>query len=142
MPITDAWPFIMCSIFNHCWSVGYVSLLTFSLIHNLFVFLNLFKTFHIPWERVSVDMALIGSYRLTSLNLAWTGLRQESVACLCQYPPPSLRKLNLSGCRENITDQGNTKLSGFKFCKQFHLHEIQLALVIIRVDLTCIYTRA
>ncbi|XP_022317982.2 S-phase kinase-associated protein 2-like [Crassostrea virginica] len=48
---------------------------------------------------------LAGCRKLTSLNLAWTGLRQESVACLCQYPPPSLRKLNLSGCRENITDQ-------------------------------------
>lgn len=46
-----------------------------------------------------------GCRRLTSLNLAWTGLRRQSVAYLSVCLPSSVRKLNLSGCRENITDE-------------------------------------
>ncbi|XP_062617996.1 S-phase kinase-associated protein 2-like [Saccostrea cucullata] len=48
---------------------------------------------------------LSGCRRLTSLNLAWTGLKRQSVAYLSLCLPPSVRKLNLSGCREHITDE-------------------------------------
>ncbi|XP_048760343.1 S-phase kinase-associated protein 2-like [Ostrea edulis] len=48
---------------------------------------------------------LNGCRRLTSLNLSWTGLRRQSLAYLSLALPPSVRKLNLSGCRENITDE-------------------------------------
>ncbi|OWF38166.1 S-phase kinase-associated protein 2-like [Mizuhopecten yessoensis] len=43
--------------------------------------------------------------RLESLNMAWSGLQRHSVVYLSLCLPSSLRKLNLSGLRENITDE-------------------------------------
>ncbi|XP_045158401.2 S-phase kinase-associated protein 2-like isoform X2 [Mercenaria mercenaria] len=42
--------------------------------------------------------------KLESLHLGWTGLHRHSIVYLCLCLPPDLQKLNLSGCRENITD--------------------------------------
>ncbi|KAH3721141.1 hypothetical protein DPMN_064057 [Dreissena polymorpha] len=38
--------------------------------------------------------------------MGWTNLHRHSVVYLCLCAPPSLRHLNISGCRENITDEG------------------------------------
>ncbi|KAJ8306639.1 hypothetical protein KUTeg_017184 [Tegillarca granosa] len=43
--------------------------------------------------------------QLESLNLAWTGLHRHSVVYLSLCLPSNLHKLNISGCRENITDE-------------------------------------
>ena len=131
----------MCSIFNHCWSVGYVSLLTFSLIHNLFVFLNLFKTFHIPWERVSVDMAVWGQFWLVPTGWplwTWPGLVWDKKVWLASV------SIHLPPCA-NSTSVGVEKTSQtkvipiyqvFKFCRTIsYTLGIQLALVIVRVDI-------
>ncbi|XP_060607186.1 uncharacterized protein LOC132759440 [Ruditapes philippinarum] len=44
--------------------------------------------------------------KLESLHLGWTGLHRHSIVYLCLCLPPNLQKLNISGCRENITDDG------------------------------------
>ncbi|KAL3868250.1 hypothetical protein ACJMK2_041081 [Sinanodonta woodiana] len=42
--------------------------------------------------------------KLESLNLGWTNLHKHSIVYLCLCLPQSLLRFNLSGCRENITD--------------------------------------
>uniref|UniRef100_A0A0L8II10 F-box domain-containing protein n=2 Tax=Octopus bimaculoides TaxID=37653 RepID=A0A0L8II10_OCTBM len=48
--------------------------------------------------------------KLESLNLAWTGLEQHSLMYLSLCLPESLLKLNISGFRENLTDEEVTQL--------------------------------
>ena len=45
-------------------------------------------------------------YRLESLNMGWTGLCKQSVVVLCVCLPQNVVRLNLSGCRENLSDEG------------------------------------
>ena len=47
-----------------------------------------------------------GLTRLESLNIAWTGLNRGAVLYLLICLPPTLLKLNLSGCREMLLDEG------------------------------------
>ncbi|KAK3577927.1 hypothetical protein CHS0354_034565 [Potamilus streckersoni] len=42
--------------------------------------------------------------KLESLNMGWTNLHKHSIVYLCLCLPQSLQNFNLSGCRENITD--------------------------------------
>ena len=44
--------------------------------------------------------------RLEALHLGWTSLSKQSVVVLCLCLPENLLKLNLSGCRDNLTDEG------------------------------------
>lgn len=43
-------------------------------------------------------------YRLVSLNLAWTGLSTEDLRVICRRFPKSLERLNISGCRNTLSD--------------------------------------
>ena len=45
-------------------------------------------------------------YRLEALNLGWTNLSRESVIHLACCLTPGLLKLNISGCRETLVDNG------------------------------------
>ncbi|XP_047356452.1 S-phase kinase-associated protein 2-like isoform X1 [Vespa velutina] len=47
---------------------------------------------------------LIKLRSLTALNVAWCSLDAESVSLLCKSLPPSLTRLNISGCRKTMTD--------------------------------------
>ncbi|XP_041357689.1 S-phase kinase-associated protein 2-like [Gigantopelta aegis] len=49
---------------------------------------------------------------LESLNLSWTSLPRHTIVYLVLCLPASLTKLNLSGCRQNITDD-----DVFQLCK-------------------------
>ncbi|XP_045136945.1 S-phase kinase-associated protein 2-like [Portunus trituberculatus] len=42
--------------------------------------------------------------RLHCLNLAWTGLSSEDLRVICRRFPASLERLNLSGCRNTLSD--------------------------------------
>ncbi|XP_050726078.1 S-phase kinase-associated protein 2-like [Eriocheir sinensis] len=42
--------------------------------------------------------------KLQCLNLAWTGMSSEDLRVVCRRFPPSLERLNLSGCRNSLTD--------------------------------------
>ena len=44
--------------------------------------------------------------RLESLNVAWTEMTRGAVVYLVICLPSSLLKLNLSGCRQNLLDEG------------------------------------
>ena len=46
--------------------------------------------------------------RLESLNIAWTGMSRGAVVYLVICLPASLCKLNLSGCRETLHDEGKS----------------------------------
>ncbi|KAK3091081.1 hypothetical protein FSP39_016993 [Pinctada imbricata] len=46
-----------------------------------------------------------GCTKLEGLNLAWTGLHRHTVVYLALCLTPNLKRLNISGCRENITDE-------------------------------------
>ncbi|XP_070195611.1 S-phase kinase-associated protein 2-like [Littorina saxatilis] len=60
---------------------------------------------------------------LTQLNLAWTGMDRSCVAYVCGAVPPSMRLLNLSGCREAISDEDVETL-----CTRCpHLYELDLS---------------
>ncbi|KAL2728953.1 S-phase kinase-associated protein 2-like isoform X4 [Vespula squamosa] len=41
---------------------------------------------------------------LTELNLAWCSLDKEPVTILCEMLPPTITRLNISGCKEVIID--------------------------------------
>ncbi|XP_067677623.1 S-phase kinase-associated protein 2-like [Haliotis asinina] len=43
--------------------------------------------------------------KLDSINLAWTSLDRNNVMYVTLCLPDSVRKLNISGCRDNITDE-------------------------------------
>jgi len=64
------------------------------------------------WDqlRVCKQMPLIPSFlsvpSLEALHIGWTNLHHHSVVYLCLCAPPTLTHLNISGCRENITDEG------------------------------------
>ncbi|XP_052102634.1 S-phase kinase-associated protein 2-like [Mytilus californianus] len=61
--------------------------------------------------------------RLESLNVAWTGIHRHSVVYLSLCLPQSIEKLNISGCRENITDEEILQL--VKRC--YRLRELDLS---------------
>ncbi|XP_027234734.1 S-phase kinase-associated protein 2 isoform X2 [Penaeus vannamei] len=42
--------------------------------------------------------------KLVSLNLAWTGLSSEDLRVICRRFPKSLERLNISGCRNTLSD--------------------------------------
>ena len=44
--------------------------------------------------------------RLDALNVAWTDMSRGAVVYLVICLPQSLTKLNLSGCRETLLDEG------------------------------------
>ncbi|KAK0167573.1 hypothetical protein PV327_004952 [Microctonus hyperodae] len=41
---------------------------------------------------------------LNALNIAWCSLNSETAALLCESMPPSVTRLNISGCRKTLTD--------------------------------------
>jgi hypothetical protein len=45
--------------------------------------------------------------KLTSLNLAWTSMDQETLNTLSVTLPKSIKYLNISGCRKNLSDNRN-----------------------------------
>ncbi|CAB3998853.1 Hypothetical predicted protein, partial [Paramuricea clavata] len=47
----------------------------------------------------------LGCQRITELNLGWTNMTPESIATVVKSFP-LLIKLNLSGCRETLRDEG------------------------------------
>jgi len=47
-------------------------------------------------------------YRLDQLNIAWVRFTKEDVPHVVKCLPHSLRLLNLSGCRENMLDNGKS----------------------------------
>jgi len=44
--------------------------------------------------------------RLDSLNIAWTNMSRDAVVYLVISLPPTVTKLNLSGCRDTLHDEG------------------------------------
>ena len=50
---------------------------------------------------------LFDLFRLESLNIGWTGMTRGAVVYLLICLPSSLQRLNLSGCRETLQDEGN-----------------------------------
>ena len=46
--------------------------------------------------------------RLDALNMAWTGMSRGAVVYAVTCLPQSLTKLNLSGCRETLLDDGKS----------------------------------
>ncbi|XP_052774430.1 S-phase kinase-associated protein 2-like [Mya arenaria] len=61
--------------------------------------------------------------QLESLHVGWTNLHHHSVVYMCLCAPPSLTHLNISGCRENITDEEVLQLC--KTCP--YLRELDLS---------------
>ena len=49
-----------------------------------------------------------GLTRLEALNMAWTGMTRGAILYLLICLPPTLVKLNLSGCREMLQDEGES----------------------------------
>jgi hypothetical protein len=54
---------------------------------------------------------------LTEVNLAWATLDREAIQVVCQFLPTTLRRLNLSGFRENpqMTDESEHIIFSFDF---------------------------
>jgi hypothetical protein len=52
---------------------------------------------------------------LTEVNLAWATLDREAIQVVCQFLPTTLRRLNLSGFRENpqMTDESEHIIFSF-----------------------------
>ncbi|XP_076462370.1 S-phase kinase-associated protein 2-like [Babylonia areolata] len=48
--------------------------------------------------------------KLTQLNLAWTGMAQKTVSYVCGAVPENILHLNISGCREVISDEDVERL--------------------------------
>jgi len=44
--------------------------------------------------------------RLDSLNIAWTNMSRDAVVYLVTSLPPTVTRLNLSGCRDTLHDEG------------------------------------
>ena len=44
--------------------------------------------------------------RLDSLNIAWTDMSRDAVVYLVTSLPPTVTRLNLSGCRDTLHDEG------------------------------------
>ena len=44
--------------------------------------------------------------------MAWAGLSEAALRCLVTCLPPSLTKLNVSGCRTRLTDDGQCACAG------------------------------
>ncbi|XP_076035199.1 S-phase kinase-associated protein 2-like [Oratosquilla oratoria] len=42
--------------------------------------------------------------KLQSVNLAWIGLTGEDLRAICHRFPPTIERLNLSGCKQTLTD--------------------------------------
>jgi len=55
-------------------------------------------------DGLGLRQLLRGSSSLRDLNLSWTGLTQGAVDRLAGCVPSELSKLNLSGCRDTLTD--------------------------------------
>lgn len=47
-------------------------------------------------------------YRLEALNVGWTNMTRGAVVYLVICLSPTLLKLNLSGCRETLLDEGKS----------------------------------
>lgn len=45
-----------------------------------------------------------GCKKLDSWNLAWTDLSADAVSWLCSKAPPTLQRINISGCRATLKD--------------------------------------
>lgn len=56
-------------------------------------------------------------FRLHCLNLAWTGMSAEDLRVICRRFPSSLERLNLSGCRNSLTDSSKGPTEPFSFYK-------------------------
>ncbi|XP_063216861.1 S-phase kinase-associated protein 2 isoform X2 [Bacillus rossius redtenbacheri] len=52
-----------------------------------------------------LTLLLTGCRKLSALNVAWTGLSEEALSCLCLKLPSSVHRLNISGCRKNLSDK-------------------------------------
>ncbi|XP_037773107.1 S-phase kinase-associated protein 2-like [Penaeus monodon] len=52
----------------------------------------------------SILYILTNCKKLVSLNLAWTGLSNEDLRIICRRFPKSLERLNISGCRNTLSD--------------------------------------
>jgi len=46
--------------------------------------------------------------RLDSLNIAWTNMSRDAVVYLVISLPATVTKLNLSGCRDTLQDEGKS----------------------------------
>ena len=53
-------------------------------------------------------------YRLEALNMAWTNMERGAVLYLLICLPNGLKKLNLSGCRDALLDEGRDSLFQFR----------------------------
>lgn len=46
-----------------------------------------------------------GCKKLDSWNLAWTDLPTDALELICSSSPRSLKRINISGCREKLLDE-------------------------------------
>ena len=80
----------------------------------LFVSFN----FGISWNNIRIwsstvyyiFITVLWLYRLEALNVAWTNMSRGALLYLVICLPPSLTKLNLSGCRESLLDEGTKNI--------------------------------
>jgi len=47
--------------------------------------------------------------RLDSLNVAWTNMSRDAVVYLVISLPPTVTRLNISGCRDTLQDEGKSQ---------------------------------
>jgi len=108
---------ILADIFAHCKHLRKVSLENVPVNDNIFHLLS--ENCHLDTlnlvmcEGITASglMPLLAHCRvLTQLNLAWTGLDRSCVSYICDSMPESVRLLNLSGCREAISDDDVERL--------------------------------
>lgn len=59
-----------------------------------------------------IKCILEGCKKLDSWNLAWTNLSNEALNLLCSSAPPTMERINISGCRTSLQD--DRKLIGYR----------------------------
>ncbi|XP_040581538.1 S-phase kinase-associated protein 2-like [Lepeophtheirus salmonis] len=52
-----------------------------------------------------LTLILRSCHALEELNISWTDLSEEAIAFMCQNIPPSVRRLNIAGCKDYLQDK-------------------------------------
>ena len=74
---------------------------------------------HAPTELSLLPCVPHSRVRLEALNVAWTNMSRGALVYLVICVPPSLIKLNLSGCRETLEDEGEQIFCLLLICEFF-----------------------
>lgn len=62
-----------------------------------------------------LKVLLEGCKKLESWNLAWTNLTAEAVNLICSMAPPTLQRINISGCRSTLKDERTSRMFAVKY---------------------------